>query len=129
MLGAEGIMRFLSAPKNVASAPRLAKEWLGRIAGSMTSNALALFVAQRLKQTNTQKQKHAVTVVGVKPLDAPVNVYDLTVADQHCFYAEGVLVHNCHDALQYLCLKFALPQTQRSRTQTGYAPLDRTIGL
>ncbi len=34
-----------------------------------------------------------------------------------------------HDALQYLCLKFALPQTQRSRPQTGYAPLDRTIGL
>ena len=29
-------------------------------------------------------------------------VYDLTVEDQHVFFAEGVLVSNCADALQYL---------------------------
>ena len=34
-----------------------------------------------------------------------------------------------HDSIHYVCLKFALPQTQRSRPQAGYAPLDRTIGL
>ncbi len=33
-------------------------------------------------------------------------VYDLTVEDAHCFYANGVLVHNCADALQYACLGF-----------------------
>lgn len=34
-----------------------------------------------------------------------------------------------HDSIHYVCLKFALPQTQRSRPQAGYQPLDRTIGL
>ena len=29
-------------------------------------------------------------------------VYDLTVANEHCYYANGVLVHNCTQALRYL---------------------------
>ena len=32
---------------------------------------------------------------------SPVRVYDLTVDGAHCFYANGILVSNCHDALQY----------------------------
>lgn len=28
-------------------------------------------------------------------------VYDLTIEDAHCFYANGILVSNCHEALQY----------------------------
>ena len=31
----------------------------------------------------------------------PVVVYDLTVADDHEFFAAGMLVSNCHDANQY----------------------------
>lgn len=31
-------------------------------------------------------------------------VYDLTVEDAHCFYAEDILVSNCHDAIQYVCV-------------------------
>ena len=31
-------------------------------------------------------------------------VYDLTVEDSHEFFANGVLVHNCIDALRYACL-------------------------
>lgn len=31
----------------------------------------------------------------------PVRVYDLTVADAHEFFVEGILVANCHDANQY----------------------------
>lgn len=34
-----------------------------------------------------------------EPSEAPV--YDLTVEDQHEFYAGGILVHNCLDALRY----------------------------
>jgi len=30
------------------------------------------------------------------------NVYDLTVENEHCYYAEGILVHNCTQALRYL---------------------------
>ena len=32
-------------------------------------------------------------------------VYDLTVADEHCYFANGILVHNCDalsQALRYL---------------------------
>jgi len=30
-------------------------------------------------------------------------VYDLTVIDEHEFFADGILVHNCIDALRYSC--------------------------
>lgn len=52
--------------------------------------------------TSTAKPKHATAVVlGIydEPSEAPV--YDLTVEDQHEFYAGGILVHNCLDALRY----------------------------
>jgi hypothetical protein len=29
-------------------------------------------------------------------------VYDLTVDEEHCYYANGILVHNCTQALRYL---------------------------
>jgi len=63
-----------------------------------------LSVAQRLWSTDTRKQKlvqsHVLKVSARKPCGR-MTVYDLTVDDAHCFYANGVLVHNCHDALQY----------------------------
>lgn len=31
-------------------------------------------------------------------------VYDLTVEDEHCYYANGVLVHNCMDAFRYFAM-------------------------
>lgn len=38
------------------------------------------------------------TVVAVDPVDIRDDfVYDLTVENTHCFYANGVLVHNCQD--------------------------------
>ena len=29
-------------------------------------------------------------------------VYDLTVEDEHCYFANDILVHNCTQALRYL---------------------------
>lgn len=40
-------------------------------------------------------------VIGVAQR-GPGRVYDITVEQAHCFYAEGILVSNCHDALQYV---------------------------
>ena len=39
----------------------------------------------------------------VQRIDAPkaMVVYDLTVADDHEFFAAGMLVSNCHDVNQY----------------------------
>jgi hypothetical protein len=34
---------------------------------------------------------------------SPARVYNITVAEAHCYFAEGLLVSNC-DALQYLLL-------------------------
>jgi hypothetical protein len=39
-------------------------------------------------------------------------VYDLTVESAHVFYANGILVSNCHDANQYMCMGF-LRESQR----------------
>ncbi|WP_366522308.1 hypothetical protein [Acidovorax sp.] len=36
-------------------------------------------------------------------------VYDLTVLDEHCFYANGILVSNCGDSVQYFALRFNSP--------------------
>jgi hypothetical protein len=30
------------------------------------------------------------------------HVFDLTVEGEHCYYADGILVHNCTQALRYL---------------------------
>jgi hypothetical protein len=30
------------------------------------------------------------------------HVFDLTVEGEHCYYANGILVHNCTQALRYL---------------------------
>jgi hypothetical protein len=30
------------------------------------------------------------------------HVFDLTVEGEHCYYAEGMLVHNCTQALRFL---------------------------
>lgn len=38
-----------------------------------------------------------------------VRVYDLTVEDAHAFYANGILVSNCHDALQYPMVQYFAP--------------------
>lgn len=54
---------------------------------------------------STQKPKLAadhVVEVYAEPHAAPV--YDLTVEDQHEFFAGGLLVHNCLDALRYACV-------------------------
>lgn len=45
------------------------------------------------------------------------NIYDLTVEIDHCFFANSLLVHNCHDALQYIAL-YANKQLQYGQDET-----------
>lgn len=42
-------------------------------------------------------------------------VYDLTVENEHCFYANGILVGNCHDAPQYLCTRIPMVDVSKDR--------------
>jgi hypothetical protein len=43
-------------------------------------------------------------VAGVSHCADRMDVFDLTVEGDHEFYVNGILVHNCHDSLQYLVL-------------------------
>ena len=67
---------------------------------------LVKFVARFSKRISMGRSLRVVKVVGVRHFQSqePRRVYDLTVAHEHVFFAEGVLVHNCADAMQYLCL-------------------------
>lgn len=50
-------------------------------------------------------------------VDGSKPVYDLTVADEHVFYANGVLVGNCHDAIQYMALGFTDGAAREARAR------------
>lgn len=45
-------------------------------------------------------------------------VYDLTVDEQHVFYANGVLVHNCAESAQYACLHYNMPAMPVRKTRS-----------
>lgn len=56
------------------------------------------------EQTSTGRQE-PVHVLAVRRLEQTAPVYNLTVADAHEFYANGILVHNCLDSLRYGAVK------------------------
>jgi PBSX family phage terminase large subunit len=71
----------------------------------MTKKEHVRSVESRLKSIDIQKLKPVrenVVVLSVKKLNARSPVYNLTVAESHNFFANGILTHNC-DALRYAC--------------------------
>ena len=64
----------------------------------------ALFVKSNSKPTNTPQQecvvKNVVECIEVKNVSKE-NVFDIEVKDMHVYFANGILVHNCIDALRY----------------------------
>ena len=97
------------------------KVWQGKHQALTMLNESVAFVAESSRQTNTQNEKHAARVVTARllPQKDTVRVYDLMVQDAECFYANGILVHNCHDALQYLA--------QGAQGEINYAWLDQHL--
>jgi hypothetical protein len=68
----------------------------------MTSDQPALYVPVNSCITNTESPKLAVDhVLTVSEAYVAERVYDLTIKDQHEFFANGVLVHNCIDSVRY----------------------------
>lgn len=68
----------------------------------ITSLTAAYAAAKFQPRTSTLKQNLVRgNVVRVLPLKRKEDVYDLTVSGEHVFYANGVLVSNCIDALRY----------------------------
>jgi intein/homing endonuclease len=68
--------------------------------GLITKQGNVNAVEKHSVQTNT-KAKNIVLVLAVKKRTKFEAVYNLHVTDQHEFYANGVLVHNCMDAARY----------------------------
>jgi len=69
-----------------------------------------LFVKAVFKLVNTQLLRlvdsKAVRVNSVKKLSKRKPVYNITVEDTPEYYANGILVHNCFDALEYMMTNF-----------------------
>ncbi len=62
------------------------------------------------ESTSIGKHEHVAKLVGKQHLvGQSAKVYDLTVLDEHCFYANGILVSNCGDSVQYFALRFNSP--------------------
>lgn len=57
-----------------------------------------LFAVHHAKQQN-QSTAVVSAVINTHTMQP---VYDLTVENEHCYYANGILVHNCTQALRYL---------------------------
>jgi hypothetical protein len=98
----------LSVPRSGVFAPTPASLPHAARPGSTTSNEHAVSVGALSKLIAMRALKPAPKVVGVRSYPVPngVLVYDITVEEVHAFYAGGVLVANCSDALQYgvLCI-------------------------
>lgn len=77
----------------------------------LIENIKRLIVNYAEKNTKLEKQQAqniAIKTVKLKHLDLgeshKANVYDLMIEDEHEYFANGILVHNCIDALRYVAL-------------------------
>ena len=98
------------------------------IASQKTENSLvsimkkdaALFVIRLLYVINMPKKHTVRALVLEKMFGVKKEVYDLHIANDHEYFANGILVHNCMDALRYL-LNLA-----NYYTTEGARPIDLT---
>jgi len=67
----------------------------------ITKKETALNVQMNLLSINIQEQELVQLNVGDSYL---ANVYDFEVEDEHEYFANGILVHNCWDAVRYVAL-------------------------
>lgn len=95
-------MKFLLELRKKVFAPPHASLHTDELAEPITLKGSVLYVDPLLSAINTQKQKHAVRLVG-KYKSPVADVYAIQVENEPVYFAEGVLVKNC-DALQYACL-------------------------
>lgn len=66
----------------------------------ITKKEPANFAQKNTRQTNIVGRKIVALVVLKRKDD---RVYDLTVEDEHEYFANGLLVHNCMNAFEYAC--------------------------
>ena len=68
----------------------------------------ARFVKKNIKQDILEFQNTAIITARLKHLEIGEsylsNVYDFEVEDEHEYFANGILVHNCWDSVRYVAL-------------------------
>lgn len=102
----ENPSKRLLKPKKEGSAPQVARTRRGGLAEWIMSSELVLFARRVLQSIGIVKGRPVDIVVVSKLYEKKhLRVYDLTVAGAHVFYANGVLVSNCHDAIQYMATR------------------------
>jgi len=102
--------RYLSSARPNA-APRPADSVLPTIQPNPAQNA-----APSSQRVGTQVEPTVARLVGKREDRGLRRVYDLTVDEQHVFYANGMLVHNCESA-EYAASYF---NAQVSQTSTAF---------
>ena len=72
-----------------------------------TKKGFVSFVKKNMRSTNGLKQKHVGENVEEFHKDRIIQrrVFDIEVEDEHEYFANGILVHNCSDALEYLLVE------------------------
>lgn len=95
---------------------------------SLMSNLYANVVERHLRETNMPSQNVVpknvrINCCGLTDVrtkgESYCEVYDLTIEDEHEYFANGVLVHNCIDAARYWVLGELLGKIQKPRDLTG----------
>lgn len=89
------------------------KQGIGLSKRLILSIVIAVFVRPFLTVIGMLSKKHVVKNVQYYQCSTPKRVYDLTIEDDNCYYANGYLVSNS-DALRYLCI--SLPKLRDGMT-------------
>lgn len=109
---AEGPIALSVGGARLAIAPQHARALLVARGATTTRNASAPSAPRPSSSAGSPEPRPvADRVASWRLFDEPVSVrvYDITVDEAHCFYANGILVGNCHDALQYGMVQYFAP--------------------
>jgi hypothetical protein len=118
---AGSLIRPSSYRLKLASALTTARPLAGERREWITRHAYASFVNPSSTVADTQSRELALGRAGsVLGSDRTETVYNLTVEDQHEYYANGILVANC-DALRYFFVNFLDP----NRAKDTMVEMDR----
>ena len=84
----------------------------------------AKFAKKNIKQDTLEYQNTAIKTVKLKHLEIGEsylsNVYDIEVEDEHEYFANGVLVHNCIDAIRYAVMFQLVNPNIKRMTPRGF---------
>lgn len=105
-----GALGEASAPQTVSKKPAASAE-------SITKRGVAPFAAEISPSIATLRRE---PVVQIAHEICDVEVFDLTVDEAHCFFAAEILVHNCHDALQYTATQIFGTQVLTGKTAEDF---------